>query len=55
MNTADLSGLLNTTSYGNYIEMNTIDFQKYALKVIGLKTVVWNAGSFSTTNAQELL
>lgn len=53
MNNANLAALLNTTSYSDYIEMNTIDFQKYAMRVIDLKTVIWNAGSFGTTNAQE--
>lgn len=53
LNTADLTVLLNATNYRDYMEMNTIDFQKYAHSARGLRTVIWNAGSFGTTNAQE--
>ena len=52
-NTADLRGLLSTSGYSDYISMSSVDFRNYALRANGLKTLIWNAGSFGTTNGQE--
>lgn len=50
---SDLTTLLNSSNYQDYMDMNTIDFQKYAHLARGALTAIWNAGSFGTTNAQE--
>lgn len=53
--TTDVSGLLSTTGYEDYINMEVFEFGKYALRAEGIQTVVWNPGIIGNINSQEYL
>ncbi len=51
----DVSGMLNTTGYSDYINMPSYEFSKYALRVGDIQTVIWNSGIGGNLNAEEYL
>lgn len=50
---ADLGGLLSTNDYKDYVEIDAMTFLNYGTRVSGIKTLIWNMGSFGILNSHE--
>lgn len=50
---ADLAGLLSTNDYKDYVEMDAMTFLNYGLSAKGIKTLIWDVGSFGILNSHE--
>lgn len=50
---ADLGGLLSTNDYKDYVEIDAMTYINYGTRVSGIKTLIWNMGSFGILNSHE--
>ena len=50
---ASLAGLLSTNEYKDYIEMDALNYKHYGTRVEGIKTMIWNMGSFGILSSHE--
>jgi len=50
---ADLSGLLSTNGYADYVEMDAINYKHYGTRVKGIKTLIWNMGTLGILSSHE--